>query len=771
MDQSLTADETIEESVDQTTTTVEEPDDNDSEHGLDVTIDEQISPNQVADPALAEWLTVERALYCLFFVTAGLLRFGGLFGQPLSLLEATNAWLAWLSVFSTPELHESVSSSLTPSSPLLHTLLRLSFWLSGDGDVVVRAIPALVGTALVLIPWLLRDFLGRWVALILALLFTLDPWLVTFSRLADGAIFSVALGLLSLASLLCVSQAKTIGVSKRWWTIASLCGGLLLVSGTQAWSFLPVLFLFALFFLLGRERDVDSKQSASILSRDTVLEQLNTDNGIDNEMENKASSIEANEEGREEAIAKLFAEADLSEFRMTFDAEGDDSKFDDTAFDHTEKEQIDGPEDHTPRSDGRETRKRIDDGLVSDEQNREQGLFTPILLLIAIAVLGATSWLTEPAGLGYISSSLSRWISQLFGGEAIAYPLSWVLLRLIVDQPLLLVFGSVGVLLFWATLGNFESETGRWKSFLMLWTLWGLFLVAAPGRSPFSFLILGIPLIFLTAHVGDYILQQLKQQQLGWDSAAFVFTATILFIAGLFFWIALVSRNQFDRSIGIATFVIVLVLFISVVLFGLWANWRLSLLLTGLFAASLLLLVTSSSMWQLSHSFDLKAPDGLFAEVSDPDVRQLATNIATISAQRAGDPGEMPLQVQSGAGPDPVLGWYLHSMRRLTWVPAPAPDERAANLLITMPKLFVESDGPEGYFGSDYRIHLSWMPANLPRYQATADQAGGDNAFSTSDSLSLRWSQQWQPLLRWMLYRKIDAMPQEQSVTLWIPGY
>lgn len=782
MDQSLTGAETIEEPATQTDSSGEGLKNYDSEHLMDVTSDEQFSPSQEEVPAWSEWLTVERALYGLFFVVAGLLRFGDLFGQPLSSLEATNAWLAWLSVFGTPDLHDDVSSSLTPSSPFLHTLLRLSFLLSGDGDIVVRAIPALVGTLLVLIPWLLRGFLGRRVALIMSLLLTLDSWLVTFGRLADGAIFSVTLGLLTLTALLQLSRVKTDTGAKRWLTIASICGGLLLVSGAQAWSFLPVLLLFAFFFLVGREKEVDSSESTNILSRNTAFEQLDVDgrrddilvvgsdldDRIDNKVEGEASAVEANGEGGEDDIAKLFAKADLSEFRMTSDETEDDVKVADIK--HGKANTLEGRASRE-NSDSRETDEITDDELASDEQPREQVSIAPFLLLIATAVLGATSWLTEPAGFGYVSSSLSLWVSQLFGGEGTDYPLSWVLLRIIVDHPFLLIFGLAGLFLFWADPGNLEHEAGRWRHFLMLWTLWGLLLVVVPGRGPFSFLMLGIPLLFLTAYVVDFILQQLKNEQLGWDSAAFVLTVTILLVAGRFFWLALVSRNQFDRSIGLATLVIVLVLCISALLFGLWASWRLSLSLIGLFSALILLLVTSSSMWQLSHSFDLKTPDGLFVDVSAPDVRQLATNIATISAQRAGDPGEMPIQIQSGAGPDPVLGWYLRSMRRLTWVPAPAPDERDENLLVTMPDLFVESEEPEGYFGSDYRVRLRWLTSNLPRYEAIAAQTGEGNARSVSDSLSLRWSQQWQPLLRWMLYRKIDTMPEEQSVTLWIPGY
>ncbi|MEZ4555456.1 MAG: hypothetical protein R2854_03210 [Caldilineaceae bacterium] len=104
-----------------------------------------------------------------------------------------------------------------------------------------------------------------------------------------------------------------------------------------------------------------------------------------------------------------------------------------------------------------------------------------------------------------------------------------------------------------------------------------------------------------------------------------------------------------------------------VVVYGLWAGgpaarWVLAVLL-------MLVLLTAnwSAMWHLAHEADAMHPDGFFLVETHPDVRNLATELATLSAQRTGDAAELPVQVQMAASADPVLGWTL----RVTWAAPP----------------------------------------------------------------------------------------------------
>ncbi|MEZ4638446.1 MAG: hypothetical protein R2856_26410 [Caldilineaceae bacterium] len=97
-----------------------------------------------------------------------------------------------------------------------------------------------MGAALVLVPWALRRQLGRGGALILAGLIAVDPWLLAFSRLGDGAILSTAGALLLWAALLNWDR-----LSAMQWRLLAVATALFVLSGPLAWLLLPPLALTA----------------------------------------------------------------------------------------------------------------------------------------------------------------------------------------------------------------------------------------------------------------------------------------------------------------------------------------------------------------------------------------------------------------------------------------------------------------------------------------------------------------------------------------------
>ncbi len=196
-------------------------------------VSKPLAAAQPSEPISYTGPTVEQALYGLLLLAALLLRFLRLgSAAPLNPLEAGQAWVAWADA--------SGHSGMIPAlahSPLLYTVQRFLFWLTdGGGDGWARAVPALAGGLLVLLPWLLRGTLGRPAALILALLLALDPWLLTFSRMGDGAILSAALGLLLLAGL---PRSENLSPNGRRWLAG--VAALFLISGPLAWLLLPVM--------------------------------------------------------------------------------------------------------------------------------------------------------------------------------------------------------------------------------------------------------------------------------------------------------------------------------------------------------------------------------------------------------------------------------------------------------------------------------------------------------------------------------------------------
>jgi hypothetical protein len=281
---------------------------------------------------------------------------------------------------------------------------------------------------------------------------------------------------------------------------------------------------------------------------------------------------------------------------------------------------------------------------------REDG----ILFLVA-ALLGATAWLAQPTNLGLISTSLSAWTSQ-WAGESL-YPLRWWLLRLIVDQPLLLIFGIIGLVRLWlqplpvAEIDDVPAATGLsvWRLFLTAWLIWGVLLGFLPGRNPLSLPMVGLPLLLATADLTAYLIARLYSGILWREAWLLVALVTVLLISAIFWGTALVAATVFDLSIFRGLVLFVLLIFLTVVLYGLWADWMQARILIGAYGGILLLLATLSSGWQLNQRLERDEPDGFFVQTTDPELRRLASDIQTLSAQRTGDATQIPLLVQIGS--------------------------------------------------------------------------------------------------------------------------
>lgn len=144
-------------------------------------------------------IRVDHLFLGVIFVLALGLRASGLGALPLNDTEAREAlWAAE----GTPE--DSVfwpQEDSLGSSAAYQTLTWAVFQLAGGGDAAARLFPALLGSLIVLPPWLLRRRLGVAGALAAAFLLAISPTLIATSRTADGtsmAMVSTALGVAAM---------------------------------------------------------------------------------------------------------------------------------------------------------------------------------------------------------------------------------------------------------------------------------------------------------------------------------------------------------------------------------------------------------------------------------------------------------------------------------------------------------------------------------------------------------------------------------------------
>ena len=614
-------------------------------------------------------VTLERALYGVALVAGLAARLLGLGAAPFAPLEAANAWPAWLKAAGL-----TAPLAAEPSSPLMYSLHVLMFWLApagGSGGDVWARLPALAaGMTLVLLPWFLRDRLGRGTALVLTFLLALDPWLVTFSRLADGTILALLWAMLALVALERVRMAvggddrgvdggADVDGQWRWLQVLAVALGLLLVSGATAWPLLVVIGLNVA--LLGRPR------------------------------------------------------VDMAALRAA----------------------------------GR----------------------SPLFLLIlggGAALVGSTVWLAQPGALSNVGASLSWWWQRPAVEAGPGYSFTWLWLRLLVDQPFVLVFGVIGLVMLAR-----RAETRRLSLFLLAWLAVASLLLLLPTRDPLLLPLWGVPLLVAAAVAVARWIGRVPAA-LAWQEVGIVVLVSVALLLSITFWLRIgVAAFQVDFSALAIVALLLAAVARIVVVYGLWAGGPAARWVLGVLLMLVLVTANWSAMWHLAHEADAMHPDGFFLVETHPDVRNLAAELATLSAQRTGDAGELPVQVQMAASADPVLGWMLRDMRRVAWVLAPDPAQRING---RQPALLTEDATvvPEtvAYMGSVYRTRTTWDPAQLTArpldFAGVTEQADGRSRLAAWANVF--WRDRGRDLLRWMIYRETPQLPPAETITLWAPA-
>lgn len=640
------------------------------------TIDLSKAAPALLPAAAAHTLTVEHLLYAIIAATALLIRFIGLGAEPLSPAESTAAWSSWLAANA-----QSVAGAPAPNSALFYGSQSLLFWIAGSSDSLARAIPALAGAAMVLLPWFWRGWIGRPAALVVAAIFALDPWLMAFGRRSDAAILSIFLALLALTALWRWRAQPDPQRSLRWERTAAVAIALLLTSGPVAWSFLPVLIAFVLVFSITSSQELTNSPSDAPFPADH------------NELQESAAALR--------------------------------------------------PSPLAPRP------SFLDDW----RPHRSTWLWFGVTLALA-----ATGFALRGEAVPALSTSITAWVSAIAGLES-ANPLSWPFLRLLIDQPLLAVFGVLGLVLLWIRPLASLAETRRTAIFLTVWLAWGLLLWLLPGRPPEVLPVAGVGLAIAAATLIGRVLERPWGDLTGLELFTLLVVQTVLVAAGSIWLAALADSVVFNEQIWLTTAIIITLMMAVWIIFTIWAGWRSTMRVAVIFYAVLLGAWTLRSAWLLNHTPAFMQPDGFWRSQTSSEVRLLVQDVERLSAIRRGDPNQIDMQIVYDVSPDVVLGWHLRKMRNVRHVRSvdAAQFATAALPLIVAPSTRNDSlPLPNPYIGSEYSLVYTWQSSMLP------SAVGGDEM-----SAQQRWTVVQRPQLRWLLYRKVADAPTVESVTLW----
>jgi hypothetical protein len=199
----------------------------------------------------------QTALYIIAVILALAVRLINLGAVPLTDLEARWALQA-LGVVQ--GAHPALGSQ-----PAYILLTSIFFFLYGGGtNFLARLVPALTGSALVLVPFLFRDRLKPRPGLILAFMLALDPGLTALSRQAGSSILAVTFLLLAWG----LWERKHI----RW---AGVFAGFALLSGMWLWFGLLILALtWAIRQGMERRSKTDSEEPSHHTERSEWLTAL-----------------------------------------------------------------------------------------------------------------------------------------------------------------------------------------------------------------------------------------------------------------------------------------------------------------------------------------------------------------------------------------------------------------------------------------------------------------------------------------------------------------
>lgn len=168
-------------------------------------------------------VTVETALFGLLFLGAALTRLWDLGSRTLHHDESLHTYYSWLYATGQGYVHDPLMHG-----PFLFHANALVYLLLGASDATSRLMPALFGTILVGLPWLLRGprHLGRWGALTASLLLLVSPSLLYQSRYIRHDIYTVVGAMVLFIAIMRYLDRP----DRRWLVTAGASVGFLLTN-------------------------------------------------------------------------------------------------------------------------------------------------------------------------------------------------------------------------------------------------------------------------------------------------------------------------------------------------------------------------------------------------------------------------------------------------------------------------------------------------------------------------------------------------------------
>lgn len=157
-----------------------------------------------------------RAVLVLLVLALGT-RLWDLGGRALHYDEILHAWYSWLYTKDFNYVHNPLTHG-----PLLYHAGAATYGIIGSGEFAARLVPALFGSALVVMPWLFRKELGRFGALAVSLFLLVSPTILYFSRFMRNDVYMAVWAVALLALALRYMERPRTGILFAWAVVWAL---------------------------------------------------------------------------------------------------------------------------------------------------------------------------------------------------------------------------------------------------------------------------------------------------------------------------------------------------------------------------------------------------------------------------------------------------------------------------------------------------------------------------------------------------------------------
>jgi predicted membrane-bound mannosyltransferase len=176
--------------------------------------------------------TYEQLAYAGLLIFALLIRLWGLGDRSLHHDETLHAAYSWQVYTGQGFIHDPLLHG-----PFLYHIVALMYFLFGDSDFTARLSVALFGTALVGLPFLIRRELGRSAALMAAFYLAISPVFLYISRFIRHDMYSVVFELLTIISIVRYASTR----QARWLYIGAAALGLMISNMETFYLFMAII--------------------------------------------------------------------------------------------------------------------------------------------------------------------------------------------------------------------------------------------------------------------------------------------------------------------------------------------------------------------------------------------------------------------------------------------------------------------------------------------------------------------------------------------------